>query len=225
MTGRTDIHLLLRQATDATHQRLHLHEGLGAVAAGTIERGDYAALLRRLLGFHRPFDAMIEVADAKFDFRIDLVGRRRAEAIERDLITLGVDARTIRATPSCPDVSLPESKAAFMGALYVVEGSTLGGVQLARALDPVLGKDSRDGRAFFSGYGKRNGAMWKEFLAELDACATCDERRIPEIIEGATRTFATFEKWMQGWREVGATPTAASSIDAPHLAPIRIATA
>ena len=86
-----------------------------------------------------------------------------------------------------------------MGALYVVEGSTLGGIQLARALKAVVAADSGEGRSFFLGYGDRHGAMWRSFLKRLEDCAS-SEADDDAVIEGATRTFVDFESWMAGWK-------------------------
>jgi len=41
--------------------------------------------------------------------------------------------------------------------------------------------------------------MWRGFLEQLDLL-TGDEAREDEAIEGAVRTFADFESWMDGWR-------------------------
>jgi hypothetical protein len=50
---------LLRSATQAGHDRLHLHAGFSAVKDGTITLPDYRALLICLYGFCMPFEGAI----------------------------------------------------------------------------------------------------------------------------------------------------------------------
>ena len=79
---------------------------------------------------------------------------------------------------------------------------SLGGVQMARALAPLLaaqGAGESDGRRFFLGHGQSHGAMWHSFLGRLeDAAADPAESR--RIVAAAQRTFGVFEDWLTGWR-------------------------
>jgi heme oxygenase len=140
---------LLRRATHETHERLHGHRGLAAVRDGTIDRAAYTALLMRLHGFHRPFE------------RATKMSPERTRWLEHDLRVFGIDARQRSALPSC--ASFPESASPeyILGARYVVEGSALGGLGLARRLDGLLGPGVIAGRRFFSGHGAETGARWR----------------------------------------------------------------
>jgi hypothetical protein len=60
-----------------------------------------------------------------------------------------------------------DTPARRLGALYVVEGSTLGGRHLARNLDPLLGSTESAGRRFFLGRGADTNAAWIGFLARM----------------------------------------------------------
>jgi heme oxygenase len=133
-----------------------------------------------------------------------------------DLVALGWDRASVVRLPQCESLRAPESTAEFIGALYVVEGSTLGGIQLARALEPLV--RSGEGRSFFLGYGDRHGAMWRSFLKILEECAS-SEAAGDAVIEGAIRTFADFESWMAGW-DAGAAPEAnPHPLDRAHRQP------
>jgi len=199
MTAGNHVRLRLREATAEIHERLHGHAGLGAAASGAMGREDYRLLLSRLWGFHKAFEEMLEDAARALSLDIDMADRARAPMLEADLLTLGLDASQIARLPRCDDIFRPTDEAAFMGALYVVEGSTLGGVQIARALSGLFGGPDGEGRKFFLGYGDRHGIMWREFLARLDA-STADATREASAIEGAVKIFADFEIWMAGWR-------------------------
>lgn len=179
---------VLRSVTHAVHQRLHIHVGLAAVEAGTIDREAYTQLLCRLYGFHQPFEARAQN------------GADRTNWLTSDLVALRVDAASLARLPVCADLSTLTSPEQFLGARYVVEGSALGGLGLARQLDHLFGAGVMAGRQFFSGHGAEAGHVWRSYLAELSA-ASPDPIRRAAIISGAISTFAIFEQWLEGWTD------------------------
>lgn len=179
---------VLRLATSATHERLHGHDGLAAVAGGTIDRAAYIALLARLYGFHHPF----ELAAQQFP--------ERTRWLQSDLASLGVDAAILAELPRCPAFPEIASPDYLLGARYVVEGSALGGRGLARQLDGLLGPDIVAGRRFFSGHGTETGTVWRNYLARLAAVSTVTASRAA-ILSGAVATFTIFEQWLDGWNQ------------------------
>lgn len=189
----------LRDATADAHERMHTHEGFGAAAAGTIGVADYRRLLSRLYGFHRPFeDAVRSVSDV---FRIDLeIGAAaRSSLLLDDLETLGVDRDKASRLPFWSPSLRLASKGSMLGALYVLEGSNLGGVKMARALNGRVGDQAGGGRSFFLGRGQAQGRMWRELLRELEALSEVDGEAA-RAEDAAVATFAAFEEWMAGWR-------------------------
>jgi heme oxygenase len=209
----SDIRARLRSSTAAAHERLHGHRGFAAVAAGTISLGRYRLLLARLLGFHSAFERALSQFNRQSDAGVAFEARARSRLLEADLAALGVDRAAVRALPQCATLLPPRSVAEFLGALYVIEGSTLGGLHLARALGPLLGADTADGRAFFLGYGDQHSAMWRSFLDRLNNCAA-NEADAAAVVDGATRTFCDFESWMEGWDAPSAIGAAALSLEA-----------
>jgi len=175
---------MLRTTTTEIHQRLHGHDGLAAVTAGTIDRSAYKALLCRLYGFHRAFEASARIAP------------ERTRWLESDLTVLGVDGAMQKALPLCTGFSAVTSPEYVLGARYVVEGSALGGRGLARQLDGLLGTGIAAGRRFFSGHGNDTGDVWRTYLARLSDADTMSHCA---IVAGAVATFAIFEHWLEGW--------------------------
>jgi heme oxygenase len=111
---------------------------------------------------------------------------------------LGVGPAQQAVLPLCrgfPDLEAPE---ALLGALYVVEGSALGGVALARRLDGILGEGVLDGRRFFSGRQAETGAAWRDYLQRLSAASEAPKDRATAI-SAANKTFEVFERWLDGW--------------------------
>jgi heme oxygenase len=179
----------LRVATDGVHRRLHLHSGFAAVQDGSISRGDYSKLLVRLSGFHLAFEAAASI------------GNTRSRWIAQDLVTMfGADAVPDAAqhSPTMPHLN---GAARVFGASYVVEGSALGGLGLARGLDRLLGAGEPNGRRFFEGYGPATGAVWRDFVARLDS-VSADPTTRAETIDAAVEVFSVFDSWLAGWETV-----------------------
>jgi len=109
----------LRAATADVHERLHCHDGLAAVQAGTIDREAYQQLLSRLYGFYRPFEAAAQLSP------------ERTRWLEVDLDALGVCATLRDTLPRCTAFPPRFSPDHVLGARYVVEGSALGGRGMA----------------------------------------------------------------------------------------------
>jgi len=185
------LHQTLRAATSETHERLHLHEGFAAIRSGTIDLVDYRALLFRLYGFHVSFEAALGLASD------------RSAWLQDDLAALTMGGNTPEMIPRCTSLEAFATPTRQLGALYVVEGSTLGGRQLARdlapLLAPLLGSAGGAGRRFFLGRGAQTNAAWKTFLARLTLSGSTPAVR-SEIVAAAVRTFSIFEEWLRGWR-------------------------
>jgi len=143
------LRLRLRAATAQTHERLHGHAGLGAAASGRMALADYRLLLARLWGFHKAFERAIEAGASGLDLPVDMKARARAPMLEADLATLGCSAAEIARLPHCDYMFRPRGAPACLGALYVVEGSTLGGLHIARALAGLFEGAEGEGRKFF----------------------------------------------------------------------------
>lgn len=182
------VHALLRHTTRDVHRRLHRHDGFASVQDGTCTLDAYRRLLLRLHGFHRPFEAAAGLAP------------ERSVWIADDLAYLGVDAQALASHASCAFIPRLHDDPRRVGALYVVEGSTLGGRELFHGLDRLFGAETIAGRRFFFGRGATTIDRWKDYLARLTRCAS-DPARTTAINEAAAETFACFEHWMADWNE------------------------
>ena len=178
------LRLELRAATQDVHDRLHRHAGFAAVQDATIGLADYQDLLLRLYGFYVPFEAAAAIEP------------HRSHWLANDLQALGLK-RPLDAIAKCWHVPRLDTAHRKLGGLYVAEGSALGGRELARGLDRLLGKDVTQGRQFFIGRGAGTGEAWRGYLARLSAAT--EPSAHAEIIKGAVETFAAFEHWLTGW--------------------------
>jgi heme oxygenase len=183
------IHAALRERTALFHRRLEEHLDLLDRA---LSRDRYCRVIRAFLGFYAPVEnGLARVALAAPPVGFSLVAR--APLLRRDVIALGATTDEVRTLPICaclPRLQFPEDLA---GCLYVLEGASLGGQVISRALARHLGIDQRNGAAFFAGDADRTFARWKRVLAWLNAF----DDSVDAVATTACETFSTLERWLQ----------------------------
>ena len=86
--------------------------------------------------------------------------------------------------PIFPAVS---TRAEALGAMYVVEGSTLGGKIILKTLRSR--GVSTDGLHFLDPYGKQAGALWRTFLSILERETAPDQTAMNDCVSGAIKAF------------------------------------
>ncbi len=178
------LHLKLRTATASAHEALERDLGWEARVATLT---GYRDLLGRLHGFHATWEPAIGTALGDGAFFDD---RRRVVALTDDLAFLGLTGPEIGALPQARPIALA-GPAQAMGALYVLEGSTLGGRVIGRHIAAAHGLGG-EGLAYYSGHGPRTGAMWSAFRARLDAFDGEGET----VVAAANATFDAMRLWL-----------------------------
>jgi heme oxygenase len=123
----------------------------------------------------------------------DLGERYKSQSILEDLKNTGLSQDQITDLP----VSgfRPARLAEALGAMYVLEGSTLGGKILYKHVNEFLGIDQQTGASYFYGYGQQTGVFWKRFIAALADYAVEEDCGL-EIISGAVSTFTAIDHWL-----------------------------
>lgn len=148
-------------------------------------RNDYACLLQLFAGY---FGSLEDLIEQKLNQGMlpDYPLRRKTAALQADLMCLSAPVPAKIESVNLPTI---ENNLQALGALYVMEGSTLGGRIITKM---VAGKLSDENAfSFFEGYGENTNEMWKSFKASIDTiCLTKEETGI--IIESANETFYKF---------------------------------
>ena len=157
-----------------------------ALTAGTVTTAETAHFLARMYGFVQPYETALRQHAAGFGPDWQLEQRYRAPLILADLARLGIPA----APPLCPTLPPLHTRAQLLGAMYVLEGSTLGGQVIARQLAAA----GIEGRSFFAGRAERTGPLWKQFGQVLEAAAASEDQ--DAIVQSAILTFQTLAAWL-----------------------------
>ena len=183
----------VREATRTEHEDLEGHMNLMRPDL-TLEV--YAHLLRRYHDFHAVFERFLFERAAHASAFAGFYCRDRLKAS-----WLASDLKALHATCAEPVAPLPQerlrtlfpSEQRLLGALYVIEGSMLGGSVLAKRFSSQLGLTADTGLMFFSGYGADTRAKWLTLL-QLLADFDHDSDARHEIIEGARSMFLLFKE-------------------------------
>ena len=183
--------LALREATREAHDRLHGLPLFQPLLEGEVTSAGYRTILETLYGFHQPIEAALCEADTTLSQSV-MVERPRAQHLRTDLLDRGLSAGALAALPlASPPAGLGDP-GRFLGALYVREGSTLGGRIMAKHLDHLCDPGRIDGRRFLSGT-EDDSRLWRECCAALEEAA--DLGHLKAMVDAAHETFAMFEAW------------------------------
>jgi heme oxygenase len=169
---------LLRAATSELHSRVD------AALSGSFDTDldAYIAFLKSLARGVLPLERLLEQSRVEC-LLPDWPRRRRAPALLRDLAAF--DATP----PPSADKPSPDGEAWLFGALYVLEGSRLGGKLLLKRVQ--ANPDPRAAAATaYLGHGA-GGSLWPSFLERLEASDAVAEAP-HKAVAGARAAFGLF---------------------------------
>lgn len=178
----------LKNQTKKPHQLLE--KKLAERIKNISNEQDYITLLSLFYGFIAPLEKKIALFSVD-NLLSDYGDRRKSAAISDDLTFLGADPSRFSLC-----VDLPDLKHTFdaLGALYVLEGSTLGGQIISRMIKDRIKGISDHALSFFNSYGNSTIPMWGKFKAVLDKVPQADQQ---DVVESAVATFLTFKYWIE----------------------------
>jgi heme oxygenase len=155
----------------------------------------YTQLIKSFYGYYFEAEKVFNLFQKEFlGMGIDLKSREKINLLKDDLLSLGFSEKEIVDFPVChkfPDITnITEA----MSALYVLEGSTLGGQIIFKQLSNSGILVNGDGRGkFFKSYGANTRSMWMDFKKSLDSLSHTE---MPKILATAKETFKSLEVWL-----------------------------
>ena len=206
----------LREQTREQHEET---EALLPLTDPELDRERYTGLLLRFSPVVLGWDAWA-AQHAPASLQTMVYERRRSPLLIQDLHHFQLEPTPASAS-AMEDVSAllagfapdsPAHQAAFLGAMYVMEGSTLGGQYIARHVEERLGLQPGEGDAYFRGYGERTGAMGNGFRGVL---AAVPEEHTELVISAAKTMFAFVQNTL---RCLPPTHTSAQTASSPACA-------
>jgi heme oxygenase (biliverdin-IX-beta and delta-forming) len=189
---REDILVRVKRKTQEQHRLL---ESILPIARADFSLADYLFVLEKFLGIYRTLEPRISNVRGLLA-SLQLERRKKAALLEQDLTDLGMDQETLNSLPQAPVVFLagvPEA----LGAMYVLEGATLGGQFISRVVGQRFGLDQQKGCRFFLSYGGEVGRMWNSF-GEIVRSSLSSVEEEDRFVATAIQTFSSFELWLRG---------------------------
>ena len=184
-----DVLRRLRTETAAEHQAV---EDTLDLLDPQLTRDRLVDALTRMHGFWQSAEAGLDTwagAHRVDAAAVDWAARRRAHLFAADLTALGAAPAADR--PALPAVVDTD---AALGRLYVLEGSSLGGVFIDRHLAGLPQLAGAGRLSCFSPYGERTGAMWHAFrTVTRDRVAGGGD--VDRLVGAARETFGTLAQW------------------------------
>jgi heme oxygenase len=152
---------------------------------------DYIDLLNLFYGYFGGLEQHIERYINASNLS-DYLQRRKTSAIAEDIEALGGTVPALAADDELPEL---DNYLKAFGALYVIEGSTLGGKIISKMIQQHLHIEDGKGLSFFNSYGEQTEQMWASFKEILNNVAmTPQDEEI--ITQSANQTFAKFKVWL-----------------------------
>ncbi|MDX5325029.1 MAG: biliverdin-producing heme oxygenase [Bacteroidota bacterium] len=184
------IHERLKTETRHLHDRTEEIAGSEQIMSGNITLDEYTDILIRNYLLHLDAEMILSEwtewvnhPEMKFQERL------KTEALRRDLDILNV------ITDQLPMLNLsqkPENHLQALGAMYVLEGATLGGSVIHKRLSTLPQISKAGAFHYYTVYGHEIGSKWKQFLTILEGNVSLKEDE-EEILKGAELGY----QWVQ----------------------------
>jgi len=149
---------------------------------------DYTSCLCLFHGIFAPLEQMLGRYTQWAAHGIDFDERRRTPSLQSDLRALGQEDAAVNLINPLIFDGFSEA----FGALYVLEGSTLGGKFILSATTDVLGARIAGATRFFAGHGPKGGSLWRDLTIALDRYGQTHPNRCNLVISGAASCYGLF---------------------------------
>lgn len=181
---------LLRERTGKQHQELE--RVLIPIIKDVNTPEKYVRLLELFYGYYYPIEQHI-AAHTDISFPGGFERRRKASLLLDDISTItGTPATT---PPTCTELPEINDAAQALGAMYVLEGSTLGGQVICQILLRNLpSEELPKALTFFNGYGSETQSYWDTFVHYLQGYNGTEDQQ-QRLLDAAADTFTKFKRW------------------------------
>jgi heme oxygenase len=181
----------LRSHTAALHEdverQLRLPDGIRT-------RQDYCRLLGRFFGLYEPLERSFARFEDWYGLGLSPCFQNHSYRLARDLCALEIELREIHFAPKSIIPQLP-TFAHALGALYVLEGSALGGRIILREFDPDVKLKIVGATHFLNGHNAETGTTWPSFKSTLDDFGRTNPQQRFDVLIGAQSVFRAILSW------------------------------
>lgn len=187
---------ILRAETAENHKALESLMFVNEIMNNSLSIENYKKLLTINYIIHQKLEnKLANMLDAETANKLQMNSRLKLAALEKDLEYWKIDSLTL------PELNfelfVPEKdNAAVLGALYVLEGATLGGNMIKKHIlaNPNFA-GAQGGLNYYGVYGEELSAKWKSFVQILNESVL--EADYQKCVNSANETFGNLIKLSQ----------------------------
>ncbi|UZO81119.1 biliverdin-producing heme oxygenase [Aquimarina sp. ERC-38] len=177
----------LKRATAAAHEKAEEHNPARHIIDHSITENQYHKLLAHNYQVYYAVEKFADNHKSKLPEKVqNLLSFNKTDRLKNDLESLG---QSVAEIPDI-DLTIPATRASIIGALYVIEGSMMGGMLIARHLkqcDQLSQKESK----FYGGKPQQHVQRWQQFKdSVVDENFT--DQEVQEAIKSANIIFKLF---------------------------------
>lgn len=173
---------ILKKETAQYHDEIEQKLESNKLFNGTFTQANYYKMLEVNYQFIAVLEPEIKsfLTEADLSF-LDQINLNKLELLAKDLTELKLK----KTLPQSNE--LLDNRAQALGALYVIEGSMLGGMVIAKQLKKYS-ELAETGFNYFGHYGQGIGSIWKSFVAYLNDNIK-EEDQQEQVLIGAIRAY------------------------------------
>jgi heme oxygenase len=181
---------ILKTATQSKHSITENKANADKIMQGTLQIEEYKNLLLATYIFHEQIEKQLAKIPAIVLYQgLNFGARQKTQALKQDIENLGITANVSQAMPNTIKIQTLEQG---LGAMYVMEGATLGGAIIFRELQKNKNlQNYSNAMHYYQIYGENTGKNWKEFCSILQEVAKTPTQ-IDQIVETANKTFDAY---------------------------------
>jgi heme oxygenase len=161
------LHETLKQSTKNNHDELEQLMFVNDIMSGTLSLIHYKQILTTNYLVHKAFeDYLFDSLNPKTAEQLNITNRKKLPALLADMQALKME---IPSPVNDDELTFNKNDASLLGALYVLEGATLGGSVIVKKLktNPELSALNLDFN-YYQVYGDQLITYWRTFCAVLD---------------------------------------------------------
>ncbi|MCX2491897.1 biliverdin-producing heme oxygenase [Pedobacter sp. PF22-3] len=179
---------LLRTETAQNHKKLESLMFVNEIMNNSLSIDQYKKLLTINYIIHQKLEnELANMLDSVIAEQLEMKDRLKLNALTKDLDYWNINSLTLPELAF--ELFIPEKNTAeVLGALYVLEGATLGGNVIKRHIlaNPNF-KNQEDGLNYYGVYGEELSTKWKNFVSVLNE--RVEEADYKHCINSANQTF------------------------------------
>ncbi len=190
MNSETTLLEALKNHTATIHKEVEQKNLAKYIMDHTITKNQYQQLLQQNYQIYYVIETYLNSNSKKLPPTTQgLINFDKSTALRNDLELISAEIPE----PSLTNIELGTNPMELLGAMYVIEGSMLGGMLIAKNLKKCKELEPLKKAYFFSGKSNQSVQRWKNFCQLLSAL-TLDQDDITRATDAAKKTFDIFNR-------------------------------